>query len=422
MVKTFRDLWTDQGGSTAVMFGLAIVPLIALTGGAVDFSHRADVRSRVQSASDTAALAAARVMQNGQITKEMTGDKVKKLKKTAIEQAESIFLASLAGVREASTQKPRIRIENGTVTVSADIDVNTSFLRIVGIGKLPAPGLAEVKIPDPTLVEIAMVLDYSGSMGDNDKYVRMTTAAQAFIGRVGADRATTTKIGIVPFSEFVYASLPGGHIRDIAKGDAKQPVTACLLNRDYPDSVAGNTPRLGDPASRWPQADAAGESCQAHAAGNLLVRELSSDFVGLSDALGSMGPVGLTNIALAAEMGWHVLSQNEPFETGRDPADPIVRKVMILLTDGVQTVNAMGPNGGPSTLDADGATAELCQNAAKEKVRIFTIAYDIEDERVRDLLSGCATIGGFHEAQGDDISEVFDTIYAQISESVWLSR
>jgi hypothetical protein len=96
---------------------------------------------------------------------------------------------------------------------------------------------------------------------------------------------------------------------------------------------------------------------------------------------------------------------------------------MILLTDGVQTVNAKGPTGGFSTLEADGATAQLCQNAAAAGVRIFTIAYDIKDERVRTLLAGCAgKNGGYHEAQGDDISEVFDAIYAQISESVWLSR
>jgi Mg-chelatase subunit ChlD len=162
---------------------------------------------------------------------------------------------------------------------------------------------------------------------------------------------------------------------------------------------------------------------QAHAAGGLLVRELTTDFEGLSAALGGMGPVGLTNIALAAEMGWHLLSPSQPFDTGRDAADPIVRKVMILLTDGVQTVNAKGPTGGFSTLEADGATAQLCQNAAAAGVRIFTIAYDIKDERVRTLLAGCAgKNGGYHEAQGDDISEVFDAIYAQISESVWLSR
>jgi Flp pilus assembly protein TadG len=417
-----RRLWGDQGGNTAIMFGLAVVPIIALAGGAVDFTHRADVRARVQAASDTAALAAARVMQNGEITREMTGDKVKKLKATARSTAENIFKASLAGVPEASGRAPNIRIENDSVTVSAELDVDTSFLDLIGIGQLSAAGLAEVNIPDLTLIEIAMVLDYSGSMRDNNKYIRMTQAAQTFISRVAEDRAATTKIGVVPFSEFVYATVPGNHIRDASKAESKGSVTACLLNRDYRYAVTDNTPRQGDAGSQWPRGDSAGTSCQAHAAGGLLVRELTSDFAALSDALGRMGPVGLTNIALAAEMGWHVLSANEPYTTGRDSADPIVRKIMILLTDGVQTVNAMGPNGGPSTLEADGATAELCRNATAAGVRIFTIAYDIEDERVRTLLSDCATAGGYHEAADGEIAGVFDAIYAQIAESVWLSR
>lgn len=423
MAGTRQSFWANQAGSTAIMFGLAAVPLIGLAGGAVDFSYCADVRARVQSASDSAALAAARVMQNGQITREMSGDKVKKLKANAKAAAENIFRASLAGVIPAPDRPPNVKIESGKVAVSAEIEVGTSFLSLIGIKSLPAPGYAEVNIPDVLLVEIAMVLDYSGSMRENDKYVRMTSAAQAFIGRIAADRGATTKIGIVPFSEFVYATLPGGFVRDATKAEAKQPVTACLLNRDYPHSTTDRTPKPNDATSAWPRADAAGERCKAHAAGGLLVRELTTDFTSLSNAMGGMAPVGLTNIALAAEMGWHLLSPTEPFDTGRDPADPIVRKVMILLTDGVQTVEAKGPTGGPSTLEADAATAELCENAAAAGVRIFTIAYDIQDDRVRNLLSGCAgKEGGYHEAQGNDISAVFDAIYAQISESVWLSR
>jgi hypothetical protein len=71
---------------------------------------------------------------------------------------------------------------------SANVEVGTSFLSVIGIDALAAPGFAEVNIPEMLLVEIAMVLDYSGSMREYNKYVRMTSAAQAFIDALRGSR------------------------------------------------------------------------------------------------------------------------------------------------------------------------------------------------------------------------------------------
>ena len=51
------------------------------------------------------------------------------------------------------------------------------------------------------------------SMKQNSKYQRMTTAAQDFISKVAAERGDRTKIGIVPFSEFVYADAANADVR-----------------------------------------------------------------------------------------------------------------------------------------------------------------------------------------------------------------
>jgi hypothetical protein len=119
-----------------------------------------------------------------------------------------------------------------------------------------------------------------------------------------------------------------------------------------------------------------------------------------------------------------VLSPGAPFETARDFKEKNLEKVLILLTDGMQTMEAMGPSGDISTEAADEVTAELCDNMTDSRIRVFTIAYDIEEERVRELLSGCAsTPANFHEATGaEDISGVFEAIYQQIADSVWLSK
>ena len=88
----FRSLVADQRGNTAIIFGLAIVPLIALGGGAVDLSHRAGVRMEMQNAADSAALAAARVLQAGEMAR---GEDREALEERAEAAARSLFSAAM---------------------------------------------------------------------------------------------------------------------------------------------------------------------------------------------------------------------------------------------------------------------------------------------------------------------------------------
>jgi Flp pilus assembly protein TadG len=418
-VRRIRNIWRDQGGNAAIIFGLAVIPLIALGGGAVDLAYRGKVRGELQAAADTAAIAAARTLQQAQLK---SGAEWDVLKADAEARAAQLLDATFARYDPKPTAD--IFVSEDTVRISLHNDVKTSFLGVIGINKLDAGGLAEVNVPDPVRVEVGMVLDYSGSMRDNDKYIRMTEAARNFIRKVRDDRGDRSKIGIVPFSEYVYATLPGGNIRGTPPAEINNPMAACLLNRAYPYSASGETPLQGTPESRWPQANPTDPKCQAYAAGNLMVRDLSNDFDGLDAALAVMQPAGLTNIALATEMGWQLLSPDLPFDAGRPYSDTKVEKILILLTDGMQTVKAEGPSGGVSTLAADEVTAENCVNAKAEGIDIYTIAFDIDEERIQNLLRGCATDpANYYDArEAADIAGVFDSIYDQISETVFLSR
>ena len=59
------SLWRDQAGNTMVMTAAAILPLLAMIGGAVDASRIYLVQSRLQSACDAGALASRRAMAGG---------------------------------------------------------------------------------------------------------------------------------------------------------------------------------------------------------------------------------------------------------------------------------------------------------------------------------------------------------------------
>src|SRR5690606_5289165 len=140
--------------------------------------------------------------------------------------------------------------------------------------------------------------------------------------------------------------------------------------------------------------------------------------------LAAMQPVGWTNIALGTEIGWHMLSPNAPFESARGYNEPYLQKIMVVLTDGVQTVDATGPSGTASIEAANETTAELCENAKASSIKIYTIAYDVDDTSVHDLLSGCASgpEAYFEVRDSSGIAPVFNAIYEQIVESAWLSR
>lgn len=417
-MRGLLGFWRDQRGNTAIIFGLAVIPLLALGGGAVDFATRARVRGELQSATDTAALAAARTVQLSRMDRDGDWASVE----AKAERTARNLLQAAVGLQ--GTPDFTVKITDTGVTIESSYQVKTSFLGVIGMQTLPARSLSEVNLPDPTLIEISLVLDYSLSMRDNDKYLRMTQAANEFIQKVSDDRGDRTKIGIVPFSEYVLATLPGGMLRGTPAGDANTPMTVCLLNRGYPYSATDSTPSTSIAASRWPYVPLTDPNCQAYQTNKLGVRDLSSDFQGVKNALTSMQPTWKTNISLATELGFHMLAPNRPFETARDFSDAYLQKVMILLTDGVQTSNAEGPDGSVSTIAADEVTAEICTTAKAEGVRIFSIAYDITEERVRTLLAGCASSpGSYFEPTGvAGIGDVFDEIYAQIAESAWLSK
>ncbi len=420
-VKRPWECWRDERGNTAMIFGLALVPLLALGGGVVDIAQRARIHGEMQSGSDTAALAAARLVQIGHLKRQEDWDALRAQAQT---QAENVIGAALQGFSGAGTPDIQITVDGTGVTISARYDMRTSFLGVIGVNTLPVRVLSAVALPDPILLEIALVLDYSGSMVHNDKYIRMRNAATAFIDKVAHDRGDRTKIGIVPFSKYVYAALPGSVIRGTTPAEAMLTMNTCIGNRGYPYAATDETPSSTIDASRWPQIDPASAECQAYAGKSLVVRDLTDDFAGLVDAINAMQPANLTNISLATEMGWHMLSPNVPFETARNYTDKDLRKILILLTDGVQTVAAEGPGGGTSVSDANETTAELCTNIKDTGIRLFTIAYDVDDTSVYSLLSGCASgPAEYHEVHdASDISDVFDAIYDQINESAWLSK
>ncbi len=103
-----RSFLSDQRGNTAIIFAFAVAPLIALSGGAVDLSHRAQIRTEMQGAADTAALAAARTLQ-GAVADDKDDTKWGKLKKEAERAGRDAFAASGPALSDLGVQ-PRMKV------------------------------------------------------------------------------------------------------------------------------------------------------------------------------------------------------------------------------------------------------------------------------------------------------------------------
>ncbi len=123
----------------------------------------------------------------------------------------------------------------------------------------------------------------------------------------------------------------------------------------------------------------------------------------------TMNPAGMTNVTIGMMWGWHSLTPSEPF-TQAQVDRPDVEKVLILLTDGLNTANRFTTN--PTQID--NRTAAVCDNIKKANIKLSTVRV-IEGNL--SLLQSCATASYmFYDVQvASQFSAVFSSIAASLS-------
>lgn len=114
----FRTFCQSRSGNITVVFAVVALPVIIGMGVAVDFSHSAKKRSELQTALDTAVLAAVSVSARD-----------KKLGATPVIAAQRTFKATMTDPVISSN----FSIDGATVKGTAEIQMKTSFGGIVGV-------------------------------------------------------------------------------------------------------------------------------------------------------------------------------------------------------------------------------------------------------------------------------------------------
>ncbi len=194
---------TDATASVAMIFGLALVPVMFMLGAAVDYARLSVTRSALQQANDAAALAVA-----VQLTQSTTTDQ-------ALKQAQ-VFLNSTPRLAKATVTKVSISQDRQTFCADAVVSVDQTFMKMAHIASFSttAHSCANLAggVDANTTYEIGLVLDNSGSMTNSTngqtKIAALQTAANSFVDTMFSKAPSKVSFSVVPFAGGVVAVDP----------------------------------------------------------------------------------------------------------------------------------------------------------------------------------------------------------------------
>ena len=199
----FAKLRQGVSGNVAMMYALALVPTVGAAGAAVDMGQAMVVRQRLAEATDAAALALG----------SMPGLTAAQQQAKALE----FISANVPGAALGDTGSVSVTTGENTIAVHATASVDTAFMGLLGISELEVSAESEVT-RESRGMEVAMVLDNTGSMGSSGKLAALKTSMTSMINILfGANsNPDKLKMGLVPFSETVRldtaSALAGGWI------------------------------------------------------------------------------------------------------------------------------------------------------------------------------------------------------------------
>jgi Flp pilus assembly protein TadG len=428
----------DERGSTAMMFGLMIMPVMFLTGMAVDLSRMITVKQRMQTAIDAAALAGVRAQQGNAATATTL--------QTTANTYYTAITKSLPFVVTTKLNAPTTANNSNTFTWTADTWIRTPFL---SIGQMLDRTAAAADAPTAPFnctgskwkcqkvttkasiiatvgcdvasgancynVEVSMMLDITGSMSGQSLSDMKTAANNAIDILVWSDQSQqTSRLAIVPFAQDV--RLPTAFAYTAATGQAAANATKQVYGYNF--SINGNNWCAGErqgadryldtspsgssrPIATWDYtANNGASTADCDVPQNAALQPLTSDTQRLHNLVNGLQTAGSTAGHIGTTWAWYMLSPNfknlwaaanQPanydmnynINTGAgDPAKQKVKKYAILMTDGdyntQYTSNAILTNWfgeAPANDTAAKQATALCNNMKLQGIEVFTVAF-----------------------------------------------
>jgi Flp pilus assembly protein TadG len=409
-----RQFGSAQGGNTVVTFALAFIPLVGLTGAAVDYSRANSLQTSMQAAADTTAL--------------MVAQDAASQSATALQTSASTYYRALFTRTEAANVAVTATYSNtngSTVVVRATATYATSFMGVVGFRQLPLTAVSTASFGNSRL-RVALVLDNTGSMADSGKITALKTAAKNLLAQLRAAAVNNgdVYVSIIPFSKDVNVGGPSNYNAnwidwddwDADNGSDSTTTTCntvtnkngkkskkctnsttwvpdnhntwngCITDRDQNYDVSNTTPNPAD--SSLPPASASTLfPAEQYDYCPVAMMGLSYNWTALNSKIDAMFPNGNTNQGIGLAWGWQSLMANAPLNAPAEDPNYTYQHVIILLTDGLNTENRWTTD--PSQIDARQAT--MCDNVKRSGVVLYTIQVNTGGDATSTLLRNCAS-------------------------------
>jgi len=395
-------------GNIAVIFAIALVPLLSFIGAAIDYSRLNHARSSMQAALDSTALMVSKDLSQGIITPDEINTKAQ------------LYFSALYNNKDANsvtisaTYTPSTTM-GSTVQVNGSGAVVTDFMKVAGFPNLNF-NTSSTSAWGNVRMRVAMALDNTGSMAQDGKIGALQTASKNLIDKLSAlaKNPGDIYISIIPFAKDVNVG-PSNYNQswidftawDAANGkcsnttyktqsacvNAKKTWTpanhttwnGCVWDRDKDHGTEHDTlntaPVVSDiyslfPAEQW-------SACP------IQLMPLSYDWSALKSLIDKMTPNGNTNQAIGMAWGWQSLAQTAPLNApAKDPNYTNVDAI-ILLSDGLNTQDRWYTD----AASIDARQEKLCKNAKDAGITIYTIQVNTSSpaDPTSTVLSDCAS-------------------------------
>ena len=467
-----RRLARDTSANVAMMFGLSIIPVLIATGTVVDYSRASSVQERLGHALDAAALAVGSSLETDEVV-------LKGIARTYFESNypdlasevggnlavtitnETISVSATAVVDTAIVKI--VGIDHLSVAASTMVTKETSGAEVVLVldntGSMGwSNKIGTLKTASTDLINIVF--------GDQEnpeflKFGLVPFSASVNVGSAYQGSGWIDTNGLSSYHGLNFAG--GGNVFSMYDALNDKSWNGCVQARPAPydttdaapDSSNGDTlwvPYFApDEPDSWPANEAgywyansyvsddehwsnlnmfqrqkktskySGENVGSNAGPHFNceiapLTPLTNNKQAILTAINSMVATGSTVIPSGLAWGWRVLSSTAPFTEGAAYSDDRFRKVIVLLTDGMNDVGTSGQQALPNPnlswysgygyveqgrlgttnmaqahAELDSRTAQLCENIKAEGILIYTITFQLADGPIKTLMQNCAS-------------------------------
>jgi Flp pilus assembly protein TadG len=218
--RSLQRLLKDNAGNIAPLLGIAAIPLFVSVGAAIDTIRAAREQTAFLAAVDSAALAIAADTRSDTTTLDASGKttRIAELKTYAEKIIAANYVSSTGAANDITID---LAIDGANIDLTAHHTFPTAIMSIIGVNSLSLSANSIVQRARAGGVELTLVMDTTGSMGQNaaggtatssnpSKLAGAQTAARTLLSTIyGGDKTAfpnnkDIRISLVPFTAAVH--------------------------------------------------------------------------------------------------------------------------------------------------------------------------------------------------------------------------